>query len=321
MIEAVRQGDLDIMVFLMNKDVKLYPEALFHAAYKGNREIIEFMLERGIDIHSENDQALRDAAAGGHMELVKFFLERGANIRATDEDGWGVLMYAVLGDRIEEYKYKYPEDIYRTKGSPEIVSFLLDTCDHSQKQLNRALCIASQGGDLEIVKLLVDHGAYDNNALLRAHSNHHDEVVAFLMNQCSEVDAHKDDLLICAAEHDNPVLVTLLLKREARVSDAKIQEFVKDAKTDTLRILFAQGVKARVKHIVKEKNSYITKERHHMACEIVREAILNQARRIVAARKIQMAWERARYKSDTYMLARKYAMAQWNEMNNYKNEK
>lgn len=59
---------------------------------KDNLEAIKYLVEkRGVDIHEDDEQALRIASQAGNLELVKYLVERGADIHALFE---GALRFA-----------------------------------------------------------------------------------------------------------------------------------------------------------------------------------------------------------------------------------
>jgi len=48
-------------------------------------EITKAMLEKGANIHADDDYALQCAAGDGRLKLVEFLVEKGANIHADDD--------------------------------------------------------------------------------------------------------------------------------------------------------------------------------------------------------------------------------------------
>jgi ankyrin repeat protein len=79
--------------------------ALTYASYNNDILLVKYLVEKGIDIHNEDDWAFRLAVSYNHIEIVKYLLEKGANINA----GYGIgLFNAVL------------------KGYKEIVSFMVE---------------------------------------------------------------------------------------------------------------------------------------------------------------------------------------------------
>lgn len=57
--------------------------ALMMAAFKGKREAVELLLDKGAKLDQPGWTALHYAAAGGHDEIVQILLERGAKIDAV----------------------------------------------------------------------------------------------------------------------------------------------------------------------------------------------------------------------------------------------
>jgi hypothetical protein len=58
---------------------------LFMASKYGREKIVELLLNRGADIHAENDWALHTASRNGHTEVVRLLLDRGADIHANND--------------------------------------------------------------------------------------------------------------------------------------------------------------------------------------------------------------------------------------------
>ena len=59
------------------------------AAHYGHTEIVNFLLEKGANIHQDNagETPLYWAARWGHTEIVKLLLDAGANINQADKYG------------------------------------------------------------------------------------------------------------------------------------------------------------------------------------------------------------------------------------------
>nr|MBI3614096.1 ankyrin repeat domain-containing protein [Nitrospirota bacterium] len=72
--------------------------ALYCAAFAGNVEVAQLLLDRGAEINTRGfdaDTALMIATYKGHTNMVRLLLERGADIHATNENGkYRALTYA-----------------------------------------------------------------------------------------------------------------------------------------------------------------------------------------------------------------------------------
>ena len=60
--------------------------AFTHAAFLGDKEVIELAVEAGIDLHFNCDVALRAAAEGGQTDIVDYLLRHGADVHAKNDD-------------------------------------------------------------------------------------------------------------------------------------------------------------------------------------------------------------------------------------------
>ena len=83
---AIKYGYLKIIQFLVEKgaDIHICSEDPLHlAADEGYLEIVKFLLEQGADIHASNEFALRCAAEHDHLEIIKYLLQQGANIHVA----------------------------------------------------------------------------------------------------------------------------------------------------------------------------------------------------------------------------------------------
>lgn len=75
---------------------------LFEAAKCGDLNMVEFLVSKGVDIHANNDYALRCAAQNGWFDVVRYLVSQGANIRADDDCA---LRYAAYGEKWNIVEY------------------------------------------------------------------------------------------------------------------------------------------------------------------------------------------------------------------------
>ena len=82
LLEAIKNNDLESVKGWVEKGANLHANndyALRRAADCGHLEIVKCLLEQGADLHAWNDYSLRFAAKNGHLEVVKYLLEQGAD--------------------------------------------------------------------------------------------------------------------------------------------------------------------------------------------------------------------------------------------------
>ncbi|MBT8086657.1 MAG: ankyrin repeat domain-containing protein [Gammaproteobacteria bacterium] len=150
--------------------------ALMFAAIKGDAKISEMLLRAGARTDPKAKlgwTALSLAAVKGHVDVVQVLLAGGADPNIRDTYGWTPLMRAA--DR-------------RRAG---VVRLLLDVGNIDttirQEAGSTALHIAAAVGDVDIVRMLVAHGAdrsardsYDNTPAAIARSAGHPEIAEYL---------------------------------------------------------------------------------------------------------------------------------------------
>lgn len=61
----------------MNKQ-EILDNRLIWAGGNGQLEIVKLLLERGVDVHTNNNQALHWATLNGHLEVVQLLKSYGA---------------------------------------------------------------------------------------------------------------------------------------------------------------------------------------------------------------------------------------------------
>jgi len=163
--------------------------ALMAAAKKGNMQMIDVLLEKGIDVNAEDadgESPLIEAAAKGQKEAVELLTTNGADL-----DGFGssALVAAAMN------------------GQVEVVEFLLSLAvdinarGRSGRTAGRIpLCEAARAGQIDMVKLLLTRGAVinsDNNdgktALMTAALGGRTEMVRLLLSKGADIDLQDRD--------------------------------------------------------------------------------------------------------------------------------
>lgn len=159
---------------------------LEYAVMSDSIEVAEFLINNGADIYlctSEDWDSLIDLAAlSGNLNIIKFFLENGFNRNVFLEDG--SLMSAAVNNYAEVARYliNQGKDINMHDSSSSMTALRMAAQMHSaecvellcnmgadteaESDYGTALLGAVSAGDLEIVKILVNHGAnvnYVNN--------------------------------------------------------------------------------------------------------------------------------------------------------------
>ena len=140
-------------------------ELLIESIMEGEIELVKETIKRGVNIHHDNQLALRWASAKGHFNIIKYLIDNGANISAVNEQS------LILAS---------------SNGHLEIIGYLVCLGANIHINNERALKMASAYGHLEIVQFLVSLGANfhidENEPLKLAIKNEHLDVVKYLRN-------------------------------------------------------------------------------------------------------------------------------------------
>lgn len=123
-------------------------KALLQSAYDGKLSDVEALVSKvsSVDVAAAKKRTpLMLAASNGHTSVVEFLHGKGANINAQDSEGKTALMYTCK------------------RSFNETASYLLengaDVNIRGEKKQITALMIAAVAGNLELVKMLLEHGA------------------------------------------------------------------------------------------------------------------------------------------------------------------
>lgn len=253
LMEAASNGHVDVAKLLISKGASINTHshefkesALTLACYKGQLEMVKFLLEAGadqehkteemhtalmeasMDGHVEVARLLLDsgaqvtmpadsfespltlAACGGHVELAMLLLERGANIEEVNDEGYTPLMEAAR------------------EGHEEMVALLLsqgaDINAQTEETFETALTLACCGGFLEVVDFLIkagaEIGAGANTPLMEASQEGHLELVKYLIVAGADVNAATssgDTALMYAADNGHTDVCEVLVSAGAHI--------------------------------------------------------------------------------------------------------
>ena len=144
---------------------------LMIAAEKGNLEMVKLLIEAGADVNqiamSTGDFALASAAAGGHVEVFNYLAPlTNPELRKEAEEIFPVGIHAKELEENADPLVKELSDLVFDKnleGIKEIIEQGVDV-NGLDEIGNTALCSAASGGDLEIVRVLLEAGADRNLA-------------------------------------------------------------------------------------------------------------------------------------------------------------
>jgi ankyrin repeat protein len=229
---------------------------LIWAAFHGYTEIIEYLLSRGADIEAVSRDghktALLLASYSGHAEAVLCLLRNGAQIDAANSRGdtsvaiasymnHASVVSALVSRRANlmlttnEHKYNALH-LAAYKGHEEVVAYILGSDDEDipllvnavDKSGNSPLMLAATQGNLEVMKVIMNHPSCDpnildsigNSALILAANRGHVDVVEFLIIEqgvdIDHVNNNQESALTRAAMKANiKVLESLLLNGAA----------------------------------------------------------------------------------------------------------
>jgi ankyrin repeat protein len=157
-------------------NIKTKNQFLLLASKNGHQDIVNLLLERGIDINQKDEDgrnALHLASWYGHQETVQLLIENRIDIKQTDEFGLNALHLA------SRYGHSVIVQILIKKG--------MDIRQKDSLFGQNALHWASEGGHGEIVQLLINEGIDINqtnedgeNAIRLAYEKGHNDIVKLL---------------------------------------------------------------------------------------------------------------------------------------------
>ncbi|XP_062592307.1 putative ankyrin repeat protein RF_0381 [Saccostrea cucullata] len=158
--DAARGGNIQIVKLLIKKKMDIYSvqgggETNLHLCCRsGKLEMCEHLVNHIPDLLEIMDAkgwtAIHSACNGGSVEIVSFLIEKGMDFNALSNDGKTILHIACLNG-------KFKICVYLVENYPHLLDF-------KDKSSNSVLHDAAWGGNVQIVKLLIEK-KMDINAL------------------------------------------------------------------------------------------------------------------------------------------------------------
>lgn len=210
------------------------PQVLIQAAKEGNLQLVRRCLEVGVAINvagPPGETALDWAVDNRDEEMTKLHISNGVVAHHASllvaAAKWGHAgLFGVLLEKTHEPRGFTLRSILLDPESQHedilqlVVRKLLEVDEeYSRTSWGRELVDAARAGCEAAVRVLLDNGAGNQDALIAAARCGHVEILRLLLEQGAEIDDGDDhwNLLHCAALHEHPEAVRLLLDRGVKI--------------------------------------------------------------------------------------------------------
>jgi ankyrin repeat protein len=101
-INAIQNNNMAALKYLVECCNANGDEALILSAHKGKLEFVTYLVEHGVNIHTDDDNALIEAAFHGHLDVVEFLVENGAAVNTRNDSA---LEYSAGRGHLDIVKY------------------------------------------------------------------------------------------------------------------------------------------------------------------------------------------------------------------------
>ena len=229
-VTASRKGDVDIVQLLLDRGIAVnydvyttqVSHALCAAAEAGHEKLVGLLLEQGADPNIQG-QILHDAALKGYKKIIQLLIDNGADVNAQGGN-YGYAIWAAMSE-----------------GHNEIVALLLQhgasPSVHSGYD-GEALVVACKCGYRNIVEQLLDEGVDANEGVYM--------VLNKFSSPCHHIPLH------VASEYASEDIVRLLLERGADVNivgghrGTALQTAAYCSKKDIVQLLLKWGANVNI---------------------------------------------------------------------------
>lgn len=256
---SARKGFISYVEFFYNLGQGLSETALLEAAKYNHREIVNFLILKGVDPifafkgaceggHKEiidelinlgifnYNYGMTYSAKGGHKDLVNYFIDKGG------DDYYNALNAASRNGHIDIVKYlidKTPDNIpglllsASESGQLQVVKMLADLIPGCTEDFTESFEAAASKGHLDIVKFFIENRlVYEyTGALSEATSGNHKDVMEYLLSKTIDKNFYK------AVYEGNFDAVKILLKYEPTNYDDAIKIATQNKDLDIIDLI------------------------------------------------------------------------------------
>jgi cytohesin len=232
--------------------------ALHRAAHGGNKEVVTFLLSKGAQTSSWDEDGatpLMVACWVGHLEVAQILFDatEGQGLEERDVGGETALSYAASGGNTEVVAYLLSKGAQTNSRDDQGNTPFMWACLHGHTEAAQMLFDATQGQGLD------DQDDDGCTALHHAAIEGHKEVVAFLLSkgaQTSRSDANGRTPLLCACYAGDLELVQMVLtategqglEERDRGGGTVLHNAAFTGTQELMRFLLSQGVQADIKN-------------------------------------------------------------------------
>ena len=244
---ACYKGNYDMVAFLLSagadrehKTDEMHT-SLMEASMDGHTDVARLLLDSGCNVNMPQDSfesPLTLAACGGHFDLAKLLIDRGANVEEMNDEGYTALMEAAR------------------EGHEKVVKVLIDNGADVNQQTEEtqetALTLACCAGFIEVAKLLINAKADIEKGcstpLMEAAQEGYEKLVDYLIEsgaQVRTIATNGDTALDLAAENGHTKICQALL-----AAGANLEHLSEGGRTPIMRAA-RQGQIEAVEYLIK----------------------------------------------------------------------
>ncbi len=191
MITAIENSSKDLAAYLLEKGVNIHYDDesfLIKAIETNNPEMVSLLIENGADVHGDDEEPFYKAIRNNNRVIAEILLNAGIDVHYDKEDflssavTYGsVDVAALLIENGADVHYKKDSFIKKAieKKNPEMVSLLINA--GCEPDLDEAF--KSKNLDADVVKVIVDSGAKadDGSRIQNAFEDLDDETLIYIL--------------------------------------------------------------------------------------------------------------------------------------------
>lgn len=225
LVNSAKIGDLNEVISLIEKGADIHfndDQALQLSASNGHSLVVEYLINNYANIYANSSEALISSASNGHLEVVKLLIQHGNVYGSVDRikyvDKSGFIKFADFPSKVQ---YRYHEAISKSakNGHLDIFTFLVEN-NTVGTDYGHILVESATNGHLEIVRIALNHHIDQRNynkALCISAEKGYLEIVKLLIEHGACVRIDENYPLRFSAQNGHLEVVRLLLQKGARI--------------------------------------------------------------------------------------------------------